>query len=183
MAGGRWDASALGALTRSLGDIDIGSMGDGALVDLTARLEVLLNSATAISALALDEQARRAAATPTPPRPRSTVGETARLTGSSRRALRERARAGAALRTVPGAEPLARAGRLSPDHLAGLAACAGHDPDRASADAVLLLSEADVLDADAFLAAARHWRHHLGRAPHDATDAAAGHLAAAPDAT
>lgn len=183
MAGGRWDAGALGALTRSLGDIDIGSMGDGALVDLTARLEVLLNTAHAISALTLDEQARRAAAASTPATPRSTVGEAARLTGSSRRALRERTRAGAALRALPGAEPLARAGRLSPDHLAGLAACRGHDPDRANLDAVLLLSEADVLGADAFLAASRHWRHHPGRARLDDAAAPAGHLAPAPDTT
>lgn len=165
MAGGQWVADqvdALGASTRSLADIDIGGLGDDELLELTSRLEVVRNALHALSSLVLDEHARRVAAAP---QPRSTIGEAAARTGSSRRSLRERAAAGAALRLLPGAEAAARAGRLSPDHLASLAACTRTAPERARRDAALLLSEADVLGADDFRAAARHWQHPAPEAP------------------
>jgi hypothetical protein len=69
-------------------------------------------------------------------------------------------RAGAGLRLLPAAAGAARAGRLSPHHVAALAGCARRHPQLAARDETFLVEEAERLDAAAFGVVARRWVHH-----------------------
>lgn len=78
-------------------------------------------------------------------------------TGTSTRVVRARLRTGRGLRCLSEATVPARAGRLSPGHLAGLADCARRHLELATRDEQVLVSQAEVLDADAFGVVIRQW--------------------------
>lgn len=157
MAEGWEVVSKIASLTRSVSHIDVGAVADGDLGDAVVELEELLNAAYALSATALDELGRRG--TWEADGHRSVSAAVVPRTGSSRRSLRRRARAGRALRALPSATALARTGRLSPDHLSGLVDCVRHVPHMSAAQESLLVSEADLLSADDFRVAVLRRRH------------------------
>ena len=116
----------------------------------------LLNAVHSLSAVALEEFDRRGSWAADGCC--SAAGWVADRTGSPKRELRARVRAGVGLRLLPGAAAAgAEMGALSPQHLAALAGCARRHPELASRDETMLVEQAQALDADAFSVAARQW--------------------------
>ena len=149
------DTLDIEGLTSAIAALDVPSFDNDELARAVIRAEVLLNAVHAYSAVVLEEFERRGAWSADGSL--SGAGWAATRTGTSPRVLRARRRAGAGLRLLPSASPAARAGRLSPAHLAALAGCVRRHPDLAARDEVLLVDQAQALDADAFGLVVRRW--------------------------
>ena len=87
----------------------------------------------------------------------SAAAWTAQRTGSARAGLRSRRRQGAALARLPAVGAEARTGRLSTEHLRAIGDCVRRHPDLAADHEAFWLEQAEVLDAEGFRLAARHW--------------------------
>ena len=137
------------SIASSLAHVDVSALGDDELSTLVIDAELVLNAAHALSAVCVGgvRSARRMGRTMVS---LSAASWAANRTGTPARALRARVRAGAGLRLLRSAEPVARAGRLSPAHVTALAACARRHPDLAARDEAVLVDQAEKLDADAF---------------------------------
>ena len=134
---------------------NVAILGGDELARLVVDAERLLNAANALSAVALEEFERRG--TWTADGSLSAASWAAARTGTPPKILRARIRAGAGLRLLPSAAPAARAGRLSPAHLAALAGCVRRHPALAARDEELLVEQAEQLDADSFRVLTRRW--------------------------
>ena len=152
------EAVDIGDLVSLVADIDVTACSDDEVALLVVEAERLLNAVHALSAVALEEFQRRG--TWARDGALSAAGWVAGRTGSARSVLRARVRAGAGLRLLPAAASAARAGRLSPRHVAVLAGCARRHPGLTDRDEAVLTAQAEELDADAFGVVARHWAEH-----------------------
>ncbi|MPY95324.1 MAG: DUF222 domain-containing protein [Acidimicrobiia bacterium] len=143
------------AIVASLASVAPSSLDDDEIKALMLDGERLVNALHAFSAALVEEFDRRG--TWSEDGSLSGSGWAAERTGSPKRSLRARARAGRVLRMLPTTQAPAREGRLSPEHLGALAACERQHPALACRDEELLVSQALAVDADAFRTVARHW--------------------------
>jgi len=151
--GGRVDVEGF---VSSLASFDVSAPGDDEVKALVLASERLSNAVHAFSASLLEELDRREVWALDGAR--SGPGWAAPRTGTAKAALQHRAGVGRGLRLLPSAQRPARAGLLSPAHLAALAGCARRHPALAARDEAVLVGRAVELDADGFRAVVKHWR-------------------------
>ena len=150
--------SGIGAIEAALQQVvsfDVDELSNRQLGAAVLRTEQLLNAVHALSALLLErfEQDGGWAADGA----LSAAAWTAQRTGSARAGLRSRRRQGAALTRLPAVNAEARTGRLSTEHLRAIGDCVRRHPDLAVDHEAIWLQQAEVLNAEGFRLAARHW--------------------------
>ena len=150
----------LKGLACSLAAVDVVLLSDDDLAVMVVEGEMLLNSTHSFSAVLLAEFERRRSWQSEGAL--SGSGWVAARTTTAKSSLQGRAGQGEMLRRLPSATGPAREGRLSPDHLRDLAACARGHLVLAERDEELLVAQAVEFEARAFRAVVRHWQDRAG---------------------
>jgi hypothetical protein len=150
------------AVVRLLASWETSKLAGTELATAVLDVERSLNVLHALSAVVLDEFDRDGAWAADGAL--SATQWTAERTGTSPAVLRSRLRQGQAMRLLPELAALARAGRLSPEHLRAPADCALRHPERAAQDERLFTHQAEALDADRFRVMARRWSKEVANA-------------------